>query len=194
MNITFKSAGLDQFIERMKNFSTKTTLDAVKAVNKVIVSSRAAAANEIVDQVNFPKSYLGSPNDPNARLAVKKKATRQNIEAVISARRRPTSLANPAFLRSRKAGDVTVAVKGNFPTRLRGAFIVRLNNGNDGLAIRVHAGHQLRNSRAAKRLSNNVYLLYGPSVDQVFQSVREDIAPKAITDLQKEMIRLQRIR
>lgn len=189
MNITFKSSGLDKIIEQMKNFSGDSKFDEVKAVNKVIISSRANAAEEISSQVNLSKSYLGSPNDRDARLAITQKATRNNVEAVISARVRPTSLARFA---SGKPGDVRVAVlKGKTSQQMRGAFIVRLSNGNDALAQRVHAGSSLRNSYGSKRLSNKLYLLYGPSVDQVFQTVREDIAPKAILDLRAEMYRLR---
>lgn len=194
MNITFKSAGLETMIKQMEDFSSKRRFDAVKAVNKVIVSSRTHAASDITDQVAFPAGYLGSASDPNSRLAVTKKATRNDIEAVISARVRPTSLAR--FISgSRKPGDIRVNVEKNkISAPMRGAFVVRLRNGNEGLAQRVHAGHTLRNSYGAKRLSNNVYLLYGPSVDQVFQTVREDIAPQAITDLRDEMYRLERVK
>ena len=125
MEITFKSAGLDDFIAQMSNFSSKTALDSVRAVNKVIASSRAGAAAEIMQQVNFTRSYLGSPNDRNARLAITKRATRGDVEATISARVRPTSLANPVFLKNSRPGDVRVAVRGNFSKPLRGAFVVR---------------------------------------------------------------------
>jgi len=202
MEITFKTVGLDNVISQLQNFSSKVTLDAVMAVNKVIVSSRKGAADEIRQQVNFSASYLGSPNDRNARLAVTKRATRSDIEAVISARTRPTSLAR--FIEgSGKPGDVRVKIKPHgVSIPLRGAFTVRLRSGssisednfNLGLAVRAHANSTLRNSRGAKQIGRNLFLLYGPSVDQVFQTVREDIAPKAIKDLRSEMLRLQRVK
>lgn len=201
MNITFKSSGLDEIIKGMQKFSSNVQLDSVRAVNKVIVSSRAGAAGEILQQVRFPSGYLGSPSDQNARLAITKKATQKDVEAIISARVRPTSLAR--FVSgSGKPGDVRVNVSGGVSKLIRGAFIVRLRSGasitqdsfNQGLAVRTHKGSSLRNSRGAKQIGPNLYLLYGPSVDQVFQTVREDIAPKAVLDLRSEMIRLMSLR
>lgn len=201
MNITFKSSGLDKIIEGMKSFSGNVQLDSVRAVNKVIASSRAGAAGEILQQVRFPTGYLGSPNDARARLAITKRATQNDVEAVISARVRPTSLAR--FISgSGKPGDIRVSVGRGVSQLLRGAFVVRLRSGasitedsfNLGLAVRTHKGSTLRNSRGAKQIGPNLFLLYGPSVDQVFQTVREDIAPKAVADLRSEMVRLLSLR
>lgn len=197
MNITFKSAGLDEIINGMKKFSANTQLDSVRAVNKVIATSRTRAASDMYSQVHWPSGYLGSSTDARARLAITKRATQNDVEAVISARVRPTSLAR--FISgSGKPGDVRVAVGGGVSKLIRGAFVVRLRSGasisadsfNLGLAVRTHKGSSLRNSRGAKQIGPNLYLLYGPSVDQVFQTVREDIAPQTITDLRSEMIRL----
>lgn len=200
--ITFESSGLDELISSMKKFSKSVPMNTVRAVNKTIASARADAASEIMDQVNFSRAYLGSANDRNSRLAITKRATLNDVEAVISARRRPTSLANASFLKSKKPGDIRVQVKPRgVSVHLRGAFVVRLRSGqtmdedtfNLGLAIRTHANNPLRNSRAAKQIGPNLYLLYGPSVDQVFQTVRKDIEPKAVADLRNELIRLQRV-
>ena len=69
------------------------------------------------------------------------------------------------------------------------AFLVRLKNNNIGLAVRLKPGEVLQNSEKAVRLDNNVYLLYGPSVDQVFRSVADDITPSIQQSVSRQFFR-----
>lgn len=73
------------------------------------------------------------------------------------------------------------------------AFLVRLRGApdgfNTGLAVRLRPGESLRASRAARRLDNNVYLLYGPSVDQIFRSVAVEQSEPVLLDLEIEFRR-----
>lgn len=81
---------------------------------------------------------------------------------------------------------------------MKGSFLVKLKSGNAktdtqfnlGLAIRLKPGERLRNKTSMTQLDHNVYLLYGPSVDQVFRTVREDIAPDTASFLEAEFRRL----
>ena len=66
---------------------------------------------------------------------------------------------------------------------------------NLGLAIRLRPGEKLQNKVAARRVEKGLYLLYGPSVDQVFRSrdgtgVATDLVPDIEQDLSDEFIRL----
>lgn len=172
---------------------------ASMAINKTLDRTRVASAEMMRQQVNFPASYL---KGQNSRLAVTSKATRSNLAGVITGRHRPTSLARFAKESdpkvAKKKGGVNVEVKPGQARFMKGAFLVKLRAGktrtdtkfNLGLAIRLKAGQRPRNSRAAVQLDNNVWLLYGASVDQVFQSVREDVAPDAQEFLRDEFIRL----
>jgi len=110
------------------------------------------------------------------------------IEAVIAGRDRPTSLARfaPGAQRPERGQPlrpIIVEVKSgkrvvlNGPRSSARAFLVNLKNGNTGLAVRLPKGETLANSEKAVRLDNNVYLLYGPSVDQVFRGVANDLSP-----------------
>jgi hypothetical protein len=60
------------------------------------------------------------------------------------------------------------------------SFEAKLNNGNMAVVVRTDGGppdtayKPMRYSKSTDRL----WILYGPSVDQVFKSVREDISPK----------------
>ena len=126
------------------------------------------------EQINFPKGYL----ERGDRLAVVRKARKGDLTAVIRGRDRATSLARfllPGQRPDNTAGrGVRVEVKNGKVRNLKRAFIVKLRNGNMGLAVRLKPGETLANSDRAVRLADNVYLLYGPSVDQVFQGVADD--------------------
>lgn len=172
---------------------------ATMAINKTVDRARTLSAERITQQVNFPASYL---RGTDSRLAVTKRASSNNLEGVVTGRYRATSLArfvhdnNPAA--ARKRGGLTIEVKPGKARFVKGAFLVKLRAGatktdtkyNLGVAIRLKQGQRPRNSRAAVQLDHNVWLLYGPSVQQVFQSVREDVAPEAQDFLVAEFLRL----
>lgn len=187
--------GMPDFDESDKRIAAAARM----AINRTAQRGRTAAAREMRAQVNFPASYL---TGANGRLNVVQQATNENLIAVIRGRHRPTSLArfaretNPA--QARKRGGVNVDVKPGAAKFMKGAFLVHLRAGaaktdtqfNLGLAIRLKPGDSLRNSTAAVRLEDNVYLLYGPSVDQVFRTVRDDIQPGLASFLEAEFRRL----
>ncbi|AEY69569.1 hypothetical protein AH2_00059 [Burkholderia phage vB_BceS_AH2] len=176
---------------------------ARQAINRATPRARTAASREMRKQVAFPASYL-SGND--ARLRITKMATNDNLESVITGRQRATSLArfsrerDPAS--ARRKGGVNVEVKPGQARFMKGAFLVKLKAGNAktdtqfnlGLAIRLKPGERLRNKTQMQQLDHNVYLLYGPSVDQVFRTVREDIAGDTRSFLEAEFRRLLDLR
>lgn len=167
------------FLREAREYFEAVPLVAAKAASLAMnqVSERDGLAHmrrDMETQVNFPKGYL----DTDDRLAVRRPSTPNNLEVVISARDRPTSLAR--FVagqtpESTRRGGVTVSVKKGGSKRLKKAFLVRLRNGNIGLATRDKS----LVDRAYKpvMLDRGVYLLYGPSVDQVFKAVAEDSLP-----------------
>lgn len=128
----------------------------------------------ILSEIAFPRDYLTGD-----RLSVTQHATPSNLEAVITARKRPTSLARFASgqaLGSRARIGVKVSVKAGTTTTLKKAWLVRLNNGNLGLAVRLKPGQSLINKKGDHKswlVPGKVALLYGPSVDQVFREVSE---------------------
>lgn len=135
-------------------------------------------------QVSFPSGYL----EGGGRLSVKRKASRRSLEAVIAGRDRPTSLARfasgqtPENTRGR---GVRVQIKPGHTTLLKKAFVVNLKNGNRGVAVRVGPGQRLEGSSGAKRLANDLYLLYGPSVEQVFAGVADDVTPYMLNEVSR---------
>lgn len=152
----------------------------------------------MLEEVNFPPGYINKD-----RFAQTKKATDADLSATITARFRPTSLARFApgqsFEGARRAGGVRVRVNRGGASRIPGAFFVKLRRGRDtsdgfnvGLAIRLKPGERLRGRRkgaSGVQLAPDLYLLYGPSVDQVFRDVSVAESPQVADQLQREFLR-----
>lgn len=147
-------------------------------------------------QIAFPPGYL----DDKERFGQTGFATPARLETKITARSRPTSLAR--FSGSSAIGQegVTVRVKAGRAVTLKKAFTVRLRAGtllddsnfNVGIAVRVKPGQLLRNKKdaaSAARLAPNVFLLYAPSVDQVFRTVAPAETPKVLDEMGQEFLR-----
>lgn len=174
-------------------------LKARQAINTTARRTRAAAAKEIRKQVDFPARYLS--DSQNGRLSISQYASQKSLEAKISGRERPTSLAR--FARgtpesTRKAGGVSVGVKPGSSKWMGKAFLIRLPQGstltdtqyNLGLAMRLKPGESIQNKKFVVKMGGGLYILYGPSVNQVFREVAEDAAPEAADFLEKEFVRL----
>lgn len=177
-----------KYFEQLPEVAEKA---AIMALNQVVERDGLAMMRaDITSQIAFPNGYLKMDD----RLAVTRKARPGNIEAVITARDRPTSLArfsSGQSPESTRKGGVTVQVKRGKTTHLKKAFLVRLKNGNLGLAVRLKPGETLNNKTYGKpvMLAKHVYLLYGPSVDQVFQTVAEESLPELGDMVSKEFYR-----
>lgn len=148
---------------------------------------------KLEEEVAFPKGYLNS-----SRLFVAERARDNALEATIIGRQTPTSLARFAGSATfGQRGGVSVTVKPGQTVHLKRAFVVRLRQGtrstaqgfNTGLAVRVGEGETLRNSTAAVQLDNNVFILYGPSVDQVLRTVADDQADTLAERVREEFFR-----
>lgn len=174
---------------------------ASQAINKVTRDSRAKAARMIRDQINLPARYV-SPS--GKRLFVSKHAAPTNLESIITARGRPTSLAQyvQGAPRIGRAGVVVEVAPGKarfmkrvFPIKLPQGHALTATKYNLGLAIRLRPGERLANKINARRVDKGLYLLYGPSVDQVFRShdgtgVANDLVPDIEQNLSGEFLRL----
>lgn len=194
--------GLSQ-LKDIDNLPAEIRRMAALAINDAARKGRTAGAREMRRQVNFPSRYL---TGKDGRLKVSRLANRDRLEAAITGRFRPTSLARFSTGSPGKRGGVTVSVKPGAATYMRKAFLVRLRSGSElsdtrsnlGLAVRLKAGEKIRNKKVmAKRMSagkkNDLYLLYGPSVDQVFRTVSSDISPDVADELEKTFLRLMEL-
>lgn len=161
-----------------KTFPEATNRAAQLAINTVANrSGLKLARTEILNEIAFPRDYLTTD-----RLRVSQNATASNLEAVILARQRATSLARfvqgSTATGSRAKLGVTVKVKKGKTVHLKQSWLVNLKNNNLGLAVRVKPGEKIDNKhgKTVWLVPDSVALLYGPSVDQVFRDVAEKIA------------------
>jgi hypothetical protein len=172
---------------------------ALQAVNKTLARTRTSAAREMRQQVNFPARYLSGAD---GRLTISKQATGGDLEGAITARFRPTSLARFASGGNLRKAGVRVEVAPGFARFMKRAFLIKLRVGNDdldtrsniGLAIRLKPGEVLHNKIKMVKLSKGLFLLFGPSVDQVFATVADDEAPAAGEFLETEFLRLMELK
>lgn len=195
--------GIEEFRD-LGRLNDQISTASVRAINKIARDTRAKAAREITRQLNVPRSFV-SPSQ--GRLAVRQQATRGKQEAIITARGRATSLARFVQGSPRAGQGVTVSVKPGQSSFLRRAFLIKLRRGdsftdtkfNQGLAIRLAPGERLNNKLQQVRLSRGLYLLYGPSVQQVFldnsgSGVANDLAEPTAKNLEDEFLRLMNLR
>lgn len=186
------------------DLSRKTKLNARRAINAATARARTDAAREIGRQVNFPAQYLAPAG---GRLAVSKFATDSDLEGRVKATDRATSLARfalgsgPVAPKGSRPIGVSVEVKPGLARFMTGAFLIRLRAGaaltdtknNLGLAIRLR-GHPIANKKfQVKAFGNGLYLLYGPSVAQVFggdTGVAQEVSDPTAEFLKQEFERL----
>lgn len=189
MSYVFAVEGLSS-LEDIDNLPEEILKKARQAINAAADRARTQAVRDIRSELNFPARYLTD------RLSVRERAKGSSLQAVISGRDRPTSLArfssSQNIAASRKKGYVQVKV-GNSTKRITGGFLIKLRNANIGLAVRLKPGETVKGKRlAAKQMAPNLYLLYGPSIDQAFRTEvdKSSLEQDTADFLEKEFLRL----
>lgn len=185
-------------VDFAKSISKNISLAAQRAINKTVDTTRTLSAKRIREQVAFPANYLAPSG---GRLSVVKKASTGDLSATIRGRFRPTSLARFVQGTPRRGQAVQVAVSPGMARFMRRAFLIKLPAGstktdtkfNLGLALRLKPGETIQNKREAIKMASGLYLLFGPSVDQVFRTVAQDVSGPAADQLETEFLRLLEI-
>lgn len=187
--------GLDM-LDDFDEIPAALTRKAVQAINKTVRWGRTRGSKEIREQVAFKARYLTSGDKLETRFA-----TKGHLAGRVVATDRATSLArfvtnasgdaratNRRWRASRSSG-AKIQVKPGATRTIRRAFAVNLRGGNIGLAVRTDGGPP-RGAYKPKLIFPNVWLLYGPSVAQVFNTVRGDISEDTADYLETEFTRL----
>jgi hypothetical protein len=183
-------AGAEDFLSSL---SLKQTTYLRDAVAKGTRDGRARAAKEIQKQVNLPRNYLSGQN---GRLTVTKVPKTTDLEGIITGTQRPTSLAR--FAKGAKKTGIGVEVKPGKLKFIPGAFFLNLRSGNTDtagnklLAVRTKGGAKPKGAYKPKKMAPGLWLLYGPSVDQVFgreRGVAQKISPYILDIMEREYLR-----
>lgn len=189
-------SGDDTFVQYLRDYPKVARKAGKLAINDTIRRGRRMVKQEIMTQVNLSSSYL------NKSRLTENFASEQNLTGSIVGRRRPTSLARfdteqlyaPNKTRSgKKRNGVSLKVKSRRKVIPR-AFLMDLkagsrDGGNKGLVIRLPDGQKPKRKFRAKPLykdrQTNLWLLYGPSVNQVMSS--EKGGESMITKMQPQL-------
>lgn len=184
---------LDALFDRLPDIAEQA---AVMSINTIARRARTRASREVREQVNLTASYL------DETLNVVKFASEGDAEAVIRGRFDPTSLARFATTPVRFGHQRGVRVKvdpGAGAKKMDRAFYMRLRRGNTditgesfnvGLAMRLKPGEKIENKKRMRAIGKSgLVLLYGPSVDQVFDDVADDINDDVSNELVTEFVR-----
>lgn len=199
INIVIDSSGFLEAETFFATFPDRASRALSLAINDTARDTLPKVREQIYAEVNYPAGYLDDPD----RLSISQFASKDSLTATIKGRSRPTSLARfapPAtpvsrVRRTKKGaatpGGITVTVKPGEPKLMENTFLVPLNSGNIGFAIRLKPGEVLRNIREYHpiELSKDVFLLYGPSVDQVLQGVASDLEDEVASGMEAEFYR-----
>jgi len=142
----------------IKGVSKNTPKILTRALNKTVSKGRTLSSKKIREQVSLKANYVKS------KLNIRK-ATWTKLTASISAESRGLILTNYATGVD-KNGHIKVKIKKKGKAKIfTDAFLTTINAGSkkvDAIAVRDPA-------------TNKFKVLYGPSVSQVFNTVRDDV-------------------
>lgn len=199
LSLKIEVNGGDDVVRLLDQYPEKATQAARMAINDTLKHGRTLAKREIGNQVNLKSGYLDGSSKYGRRLDTDP-ASGDVLRGRITGRREATSLYRfdgrqlyaPGKTVSRKKAGVSVKVD-RTTKRIPRAFIMNLKGGNHGVAIRLPKGETPNRKWNGKPLyknnTGNVYLLYGPSVNQVFDDVAEDLQPELTNYFQREFQR-----
>lgn len=202
MTVQVALAGFDRFATLIRGAEAVADKAADLAITETGRFAYRESSKDIRDQVNFSPSYIGSPASGGNRLRIQRGTRGGQPFVRIVGRDRPTSLARFVQGNPSKGQAVRVSVKPGTTRVLKTAFKVRLRRGktltednfNEGIAIRLPKGATLSQRRklgldGLPEIFPNVFLLYGPSVAQVFNAVSNDVQPRVSRKLETEFVR-----
>lgn len=198
--IKIEAEGLGRFKQYFEAAPDLANKAAVLALNQIASRDAMTLIREGIEaEVALPDDYVAP------RITVSRKAYHSSLEAVLTARGRPTSLARFAPGQVPRTGKgagrpqgVRVAVKPGAGRLMKRAFLTRLPRGkakitdesfNVGLAIRLKKGERIAHKHTMTEFQGGLYLLYGPSVNQVMRHVADDKSPEILDALDNEFLR-----
>lgn len=189
--------GLSETITDIEQLPERVQRSAQIAVNYATKRAKTAASREMRNQIAWTASYL------DGKLTMKL-ADGQELEGMIGANFRPTSLARfakgskqPWSLAKQLHVDAARFTSGNgrmiFVPLRAGSGPITEDAMNIGLAIRLKEGEKVNVKYRMRPFGKGLYLLYGPSSAQVLFTVAEDISPEVAewlnTEFQRQMNR-----
>ena len=182
--------GLTDFEKLLKKVPDETRKAASMAINTTAKRARTAGAKEIRNQVNLRAKYV------NDNLTVTRSASRNDLRAVINGRARPVMLHRyvtgwASRSKGRRRGARVSVKRGGASRSLSRTFEMKLNSGNMAIVMRTDGGEPDAAYKPRRLFAgrDDLWVLYSPSVDQLFKTVKDDIAPDMSKFVAKEFKR-----
>jgi len=172
-----EQVGIDEAKQAFAELPANLKAAMIKTINAVVPNVRELAIERITGQVALTKAYV------KGRLYVSQRANNTDPTAVISGRVRSTQLRRyqgtqlytTAKLPGKKrlAGTSVKVKTGKAPSVLKHTWIIKLKHGETDATAGLTMGIAERTGKG-----RNAYkILYGPSVDQVWRGVKDEITP-----------------
>lgn len=180
-SFTLKMEGFDKAISDYGAQHEAKLVEAARmAINDTTKWALTHVRKDMYSHVRFPSGYL----EQGDRLKIGRMASNNLLEATINSRFEPTSLARFALDAGSKNGIMVSVKVGGSPKRIKKGFIWGLKRGdvrrgNVGLVVRSEGKPE--GAYKPKEVGDkwpNLWLLYGPSVYQVFRESMDRYAPE----------------
>lgn len=170
------------------------------AVNAASLHGARMAKKQMLAEVNRTSAYIGNPKNINAKLAIVKTARAGDLESIVRAQHRPASLAGfsdspvsfgrpKAPIRVRVGRSKTVEMKRAFFIRLKRGAALSEDNYNLGIAMRLKPGEKVNNKNVHVSGNSRYAVLYGPSVEQMFNRITPEITDEVLDYAEREFLR-----
>lgn len=187
--MVYFSLKLDGFDKAIKQYGSEfepALLEAARiSINDTARWALKFFRDDMYRRVNFPAGYL----EKEDRLSISRFASNSKLEADIFSRSEPTSLARFAVDAGNNQGIMVNVKRGSMPKRIRKGFIFGLKSGdvrkgNTGLVIRSEGKPSGAYKPKELRQFPNLWLVYGPSVYQVFRMSMDRYQPEVQRQLE----------
>ena len=184
--IAASTTNLQGFLAAVEQYPEVARRAASLAVNDAAEWGANLARRKMASQVRLPADVL-----TGARFGIVQRASQVSIEAIVRASPNPLGLSRfvTGSKEPRSRNPATAIKPGSAPFVWKRGFLMPTPNGADGVALAVRTNGPLRSSRAARQIAKNLYILSGPSPNQIFMTVAKDILPALQTRLDGEFAR-----
>lgn len=188
MKITLSGTPLLQSaVASIKTVPQAVDRAAYRAVNKVAAKTVTRSRKLISSQLSLKSDYIrdrmridkASPGNPTAIIRARLRATTLSSYGASqltrgAKNRKARGDALRAIAAGRKAAGISVEVKRGVRKKMPGAFTLPLRagkvSGGNGFGVFIRRGGRLEHQ-------------YGPSVDQAFRRIKDELAPEISADL-----------
>lgn len=196
----YKVSMLDKLSKKIIGKASKIDGYLANVVNRTATYARKRSVDQITNRVALPSGYV------NQRLKVVSRASPKDLSATIRGRTRATLLSRYPYLKSKDGVKVKVNQGAGYED-IKSAFIIRSLRGSlaTGLAMRNSVyyefyknlnhdtpGKRAKLAKARERADNKprgITVLHSRSINQLFDSVREDIQPEIYRFMADEFLK-----